>query len=168
MNLASTISSKRNVSYYSNYASKYYARTHDKITPQWKSTLKEGRISKRFQRSSDFYVTTNGGQSLQHSMMALLFFYIYIYGYFFRETQSNTFMGRHISFPPRTLIVKPKSFQRHLLLCMDNFFCKILSDTLLGKNIPRIFDLKAVRETKNLQIPQKKKKKNQFGHRKVM
>ena len=39
------------------------------------------------------------------------------------------------------------------------FFYKILSDTLLGKNIPRIFDLKAVRETKNVQIPKKKKKR---------
>ena len=53
---------------------------------------------------------------------------------------------------------------------MDNFFYKILSDTLLGKNIPRIFDLKAVRETKNVQIPKKKKKKpiwSPQGHVKI-
>ena len=53
---------------------------------------------------------------------------------------------------------------------MDNFFCKILSDTFLGKNIPRIFDLKAVRETKKLQIAKKKEEKpiwSPQGHVKI-
>ena len=54
------------------------------------------------------------------------------------------------------------------VLCLDNSFCKILSVTFMGKYIRWFFDLKAVRETKNRQIPKRKEKKKQFGHPEVM
>ena len=134
------------------------------ITPLCKSTVKEGRISKRFQCSSDFMwplitPTQYGG---------VIVFFFYIYGYYFRETLSDTFMGRHIAFPPWTLLVKPKSLERHLLFMYGQFFLQNLKRCLnvMGKNIPWFFDQKAERETKKSANSNKKRKKiwSPWGH----
>lgn len=112
-------------------------------------------------------MTTNGGQLLQHSMVALLLFFWYMASSSAKPWAIPLWVDI-LSFHLEHAKWNPNHYNNICVLCLDNSFCKILSDTFMGRNIRWFFDLKAVKGDKKSANFKREKKKKQFGHPEVM